>query len=239
MEIIKAEGLSFGYAKDIILDEIDLSVNSGDFTVISGANGTGKSTLFKLLLNEFSPSDGTIRWFGQDIKSFKAWNKIGYVAQHNILMGNSFPATVEEVVKASLYSEIGFLRFANKKHTEKTMKYLELVGMRDFAKSMVGELSGGQQQKVMIARALVCEPEILLLDEPTTGVDSKSTEELYNILGRLNKTDKLTILMILHDFSGVSQYLSNVFSVKNNKLFAVELEQAPHCRFCYANKNNR
>lgn len=225
MEIITVKDLSFGYEKEPIFDKISFSICAGDFAAMIGANGTGKSTLLKLLLNECVSQTGSIHWFGQAIEHMKSWRKLGYVPQHNILMGNGFPATVQEVVQANLFSQIGFMRFATKKHREQTMEALKLVGMEDYAKRLIGNLSGGQQQRVMIARALVCNPEVLLLDEPTTGVDSKSCEDLYHLLKHLNTKKNLTVILITHDVRSVFPYLTKVFYLEDTSLTQLNAQQ--------------
>ena len=130
-------------------------------------------------------------------------DKIGYVSQISMSTGASFPATVEEIVMANLYSKIGFMKFPKKEHKEKVKEALKIVNMEDYSKRLIGNLSGGQQQRVMIARALVSDPKILILDEPTTGIDAASEEQLYNLLEKLNKESKITIIIVSHDFAKI------------------------------------
>lgn len=225
MEIIKVENLKFYYEKQIVLNDINFTVNNGDFVSILGSNGSGKSTLIKLLLRELTPDSGNINWFENDIKINKSWNKIGYVPQHNILNENRFPATVLEVVKANLFSDIGFMKFPNKSHIKKAISALKMVGMESFSKKLIGNLSGGQQQKIMLARALVNDPQILILDEPTTGIDQNSCNSLYELLERFNKEKKLTVIMVTHDIGSVYKYLNKAFYLEKNSLLELSLEQ--------------
>jgi zinc transport system ATP-binding protein len=221
--VIEVSQLAFAYASQPVLQQVGFSVARGDFAAIIGSNGSGKSTLLKLLLGFLHPDAGKIRLMGQDIGSFRDWPKIGYVPQNINVSGNGFPATAQEVVQANLFSKIGLMRFPKKSHREKTMEALGLVGMEAYAKRMIGELSGGQQQRVMLARVLVSDPEIVFLDEPTTGVDAESTLSLYELLRRLNHERGLTILMVTHDVERVSAYANRIFCLEETSL--VELEQ--------------
>lgn len=216
--IISIENVSFAYNKENVLQDIILSINEGDFVGIIGCNGSGKSTLMKLLIGQLSPSKGKIKLFNEDLSKSTNLNKIGYVPQISLSSGANFPATVEEVVMANLYSKIGFMRFPKKEHKDKVKEALKIVNMEDFSKRLIGNLSGGQQQRVMIAKALVSDPKIIILDEPTTGIDASSEEQLYALLEKLNKESKITIVIVSHDFDKISKYTNKIFVVKNNKV---------------------
>lgn len=222
-DVIEAENLSFGYGAELVLEKIGFSVSAGDFAAVIGANGTGKSTLMRLLLGELEPSGGTIRLFGQDVRKFKDWPKIGYVPQNGLASRADFPATAEEIVKANLFSQIGLLRFPKKIHREKVRQALELVDMGPYARRMIGRLSGGQQQRVMLARVLVNRPEIMLLDEPTTGVDAGTVQSLYELLSYLNREFGLTIVMVTHDIGRAEQYVSRTLCLEEGSM--VELDK--------------
>lgn len=224
-KVIEVDQVRFGYGSEPILDKIGFAVFKGDFVGIIGSNGTGKSTLLKLLLGELTPTGGTITILGEDIRHFKHWSKIGYVPQNGIAAGGSFPATAEEIVKANLFSQIGLMRFPKKEHLEKTRQALDLVGMADYAKRLIGNLSGGQQQRVMIARVLVNEPEMMLLDEPTTGIDAKSAEALYTLLSRLNSETGLTIAMVTHDVARAADYVSRILCLEEGSLVELDHDQ--------------
>lgn len=216
--IISIENVSFGYNKENVLKDIILSIDEGDFVGIIGCNGSGKSTLMKLLIGQLSPSKGKIKLFNEDLDKSSNLNKIGYVPQISLSSGANFPATVEEVVMANLYSKIGFMRFPKKQHKEKVKEALKIVNMEDFSKRLIGNLSGGQQQRVMIAKALVSDPKIIILDEPTTGIDAASEEQLYALLEKLNKESNITIVIVSHDFSKISKYTNKIFVVENNRV---------------------
>ena len=216
--IISIENVSFAYNKENVLQDIILSVDKGDFVGIIGCNGSGKSTLMKLLIGQLSPSKGRIKLFGEDLNKSNKLNKVGYVPQISLSSGATFPATVEEVVMANLYSRIGFMRFPKKEHKEKVKEALRIVNMEEYSKRLIGNLSGGQQQRVMIAKALVSDPEIIVLDEPTTGIDAASEEKLYALLNKLNKESNITIIIVSHDFAKIQQYTNKIFVVENNKV---------------------
>jgi zinc transport system ATP-binding protein len=222
---IEAENLSFSYGNEPIFTKIGFSVYKGDFVAVIGSNGTGKSTLMKLILGELAPTDGCIRIFNQDVSKFKDWPKIGYVPQSGLQSADSFPATAEEIVTANLFSQIGLMRFPKKKHRDKAQQALELVEMGAYSKRMIGELSGGQRQRVMLARVLVNDPEIMILDEPTTGVDARTVESLYELLSSLNRETGLTIVMVTHDISRASNYVSRVLCLEEGSLMELGKEQ--------------
>ena len=222
--IIEVNDVSFRYGSDPVLDNVSFSIHAGDFAAIIGPNGTGKSTLMRLMLGELVPSSGSIRLFGQDTHQFHDWPKIGYVPQNSLHSSTGFPATAEEIVTANLFSKIGLMRFPKKEHRKKALEALELVGMGGYAKRLIGEMSGGQQQRVMLARVLVGEPEIMLLDEPTTGVDSAAISSLYDLLKMLNQEQGITVVMVTHDISRATDCVSRVMCLEEGSL--VELDKA-------------
>jgi len=203
---------SFSYgAGTPVLQDISFTLNKGDFAALIGPNGAGKSTLLRLLLAELHPSEGNISLFGEDVRFFKNWTDVGYVAQNSTVKSSRIPATVEEIVTASIYSKSRNQRLSGKERRLRAMGALAQVGVEDCAKKMLGSLSGGQQQRVMIARALVSKPRLMLLDEPATGIDDKSVEMLYELLGNINRETGLMILMVTHDAQRVLDYVSRIF----------------------------
>ncbi|WP_313346123.1 ABC transporter ATP-binding protein [Sedimentibacter sp.] len=215
---IEAENLSFSYGNESIFTKIGFSVYKGDFVAVIGSNGTGKSTLMRIILGELTPTDGSIRILNQDVSKFKDWPKIGYLPQSGLQSADSFPATAEEIVMANLFSQIGLLRFPKKKHRDKVRQALKLVGMEAYSKRMISELSGGQRQRVMLAHVLVSNPEIMILDEPTTGVDSRAVDSLYKLLSSLNRKTGITIVMVTHDIGRASGYVSRILSLEEGSL---------------------
>lgn len=226
---IDLEGVSFGYDnKKTVLENISLKVQQGTFLGLVGPNGSGKSTLIKLILGLLKTKSGDISLFGTPIEKFKDWDKIGFVSQKANSFNTGFPATVFEVVSSGLVKKIGLFRFMNKQHRNKVMEAIEAVDMADFINRNIGELSGGQQQRVFIARALVSDPELLILDEPTVGVDIKNVDSFYNMLGQLNKAKGITMLLVTHDIGTITEQATQVACLNRTLHFhgdADEFEQ--------------
>ncbi|MDQ0218288.1 metal ABC transporter ATP-binding protein [Peribacillus cavernae] len=208
--IIEVEDLSYKYARDSVLEQVSLKVPEGAFLALVGPNGSGKSTLLKLILGLLRIQTGTIKLFGEDIRQFTNWDKIGFVSQKANSFNSGFPASVLEVVQSGLTKKIGLFKFPGKEHRKKVLEALESVGMLDFKDRNVGELSGGQQQRIFIARALVSEPELLILDEPTVGVDSKNVHQFYELLEVLNKNMGITLILVTHDVGTVTNIVTHV-----------------------------
>ncbi|WP_079526494.1 metal ABC transporter ATP-binding protein [Halobacillus hunanensis] len=209
-KIIEIDHVSFKYDAEWIVQDVDLSIEKGQFLGLVGPNGSGKSTLIKLMLGLVKPDQGNIRLFGQELRHFNQWQEVGFVSQKANSFNSGFPATVLEVVKTGLVSRIGAFRFFNRKHKEKAMKALEIVEMEDYAESSIGELSGGQQQRVFIARALVSDPSLLILDEPTVGVDAKHVANFYDLLAKLNREQDISLLMVTHDIGTITEHATHV-----------------------------
>lgn len=224
-KVIEVKDLFFGYSDEIILENVNFYVEKGDFIGIIGPNGSGKSTLIKLLLKILNPIRGEIKILGERIEKFDKWYKLGYISQKANSFNTAFPATVEEIVGANLFSKVGLFKPLNKQHKEQINHALELVGMQDYKNKLIGNLSGGQQQRVFIARVLVSQPEVMFLDEPTVGVDVKSEEVLYCLLGKLNKELGITILMISHDISAVTVHANKLACMGNRELLMHESHQ--------------
>ncbi|CAA6818212.1 MAG: Zinc ABC transporter, ATP-binding protein ZnuC [uncultured Sulfurovum sp.] len=208
MSVIEIKNLSFAYDKQVILENINLSVQENDFLAIIGPNGGGKSTLLKLILGINPIKEGTIHTFGELPKKNLA--KIGYVPQ-NTNVNTEFPIKVIEVV---LMGHIGEKRpLFGYAEDEKlcAMGALEQVGMKEFANEKIGSLSGGQRQRVMIARALCAHPKILILDEPTASIDVEGQKQIYKLLETLNSY--ITIIVVSHDVSVIMQYATTVVHI--------------------------
>ena len=201
MDAVAVKGLDFSYGNTRILRNINFTIPEGRFAVLLGPNGAGKSTLLKLMLGELplNGQRGRIELLGQEIRQFKDWQKVSYVSQNGMASCQNFPASVEELVQADLYAQIGRFRFAGRKEKEQVRGALNQVGMGDFAKRMIGRLSGGQQQRTAIARALIYRPAILLADEPTGNLDRKNSKEIVDLLKLSNRNLHQTILLITHD----------------------------------------
>lgn len=208
--IIEIKQITYRYEKETVLENINLTVPNGAFLAIVGPNGSGKSTLLKLILGLLKPQKGEIRLFGQELNKFKDWQQIGYVSQKANSFNTGFPATVFEVVSSGLTKKLGMFRFFKKEHTKYVYDALEAVGMREYSHRNIGELSGGQQQRVFIARALVSDPKLLILDEPTVGVDAENVNSFYHMLADLNKKKEITLLLVTHDIGTISDKVTHV-----------------------------
>lgn len=201
MNAIEIKDLNFSYESIPVLEGVNISVPSGRFAALIGANGAGKSTLIKILLRELplTGERGTIKLMGNDLRQFNKWKEVGYVPQNGMASYKDFPASVEEIIQANLYAQIGMFRFAGKKEKEQVLSALRQVGMEPFRKRLIGKLSGGQQQRILLARALVNRPKLLILDEPTSGVDEKNTEEFYRLIRTFNREEGVTVFLVTHD----------------------------------------
>lgn len=210
MKLVEIENLTVSYEGISALDKVSFSVESKDFLGIIGPNGAGKTTLFSCMLGLITNYQGNIRFFGTDIRKSRQYlQKIGYVPQKPVFERN-FPATVEEVVA------MGIVKDQSK---EKVDASLQKVWLHELGKRRVGDLSGGQQQRVFIAKALVNDPQILILDEPVTGIDAQSTEFFYQILKDLNHNDGITIIWSSHDLDAVSKLATKVACLNRSLFF--------------------
>ncbi len=208
--LIQLDDVSFNYGQSSILKDINLTVNKGEFWALIGPNGSGKSTLLNIVLGLLKPSSGTIKLFGAPLESFKKRERIGYVSQKSNSFNSGFPATVVEVVRSGLTRKKGLYKRFNKNDIAKAMEALEIVGMSNFAENNIGELSGGQQQRVFIARALVGDPELLIMDEPTVGIDQQNVASFYSMLNELNREHGLAIVIVTHEIDLVTELATHV-----------------------------
>ena len=209
-ELIAVRNVSFGYDGGRVLLDISFSICRGDFLAIIGPNGSGKTTLIKIILGLLKPGQGEILLMGEPVSKFRNWQKIGYIPQKATHIDPFFPASVREVVAMALLSNRKTLGLSRKQAETAIDDALRHVGMEAFKAYPVGSLSGGQQQRVFIARALVTSPEVLFLDEPTTGVDAETQDHFYGMLDRLNKKEGMTIILITHDIGIVNKHITRV-----------------------------
>jgi zinc transport system ATP-binding protein len=194
--VIDLQGGSVVYDGRLALDAVDLQVEAGEVVAVLGANGSGKSTLVRALLSLVPLAAGTVSLFGTPVARFSDWPRIGWVPQRSAA-ATGVPATVGEVVASGRLALRG-LRPARAGDREAVARAIETVGLTDRTKDSVGTLSGGQQQRVLIARALTCDPELLVLDEPTAGVDAESQLALAQTLRTLVDAGT-TVLVVTHE----------------------------------------
>lgn len=230
MNAIEIKNLHFSYGKENVLDGVSLCLKEGRLAILAGENGAGKSTLLRLLLGELpigenpkgdqeeGSGDGSIEILGQDIRQFKDWSSISYVPQNGMGGWKDFPASVEEIVRANLYKQIGLFRFAGKKERQQVRAALAQVGMEEYQNRLIGRLSGGQQQRVLLARALVNEPKLLILDEPTSALDEKNASHFYRLLKKINAEKRITVLMVTHDLKRALSYADDIWVLEDGRV---------------------
>ncbi|MDW0313891.1 MAG: metal ABC transporter ATP-binding protein [Nitrososphaeraceae archaeon] len=207
-EVIKLENVTYRYNSDLVLEDISFKADEADLLGIIGPNGAGKTTLFSLILGLLEGYQGKITVFGEDIRNNrKILKKIGYIPQKNII-DQGFPATVEEIVSLGVFE---------RKTKDKIISAIKTVGLLEQKHKRIGELSGGQQQRILIAKALVNEPQLLILDEPTTGIDLETQNKFYALLRKLNSENKITIILASHDLDAINK-LANKIACVNRKM---------------------
>lgn len=213
---IQLEDVSFSYDKNPVLEGVSFSVYQGDYIGIIGPNGGGKTTLLKIILGLLEPESGVVRIMGHDIYNLKERSIIGYVPQRITQAEHRFPATVEEIVETGRIAKLGLFKRLTANDRETVRRVMDIAGVSPFKNRLIGDLSGGEMQKVFIARALAGDPKILVLDEPTTGVDVGSQKKFYEFLGKLNKEHNLTIIFVSHDVDIVSTEARSVICLNKN-----------------------
>lgn len=214
--VVELSDVEFGYTASPVVTDISLAIDSGEYVAVVGPNGSGKSTLMKLMLGLLSPDSGTARLFGEPSSGFDDGARIGYVAQH-ASASKEMPITVREVVKMGRFPHVGFGRLSQA-DWDIVDSALETVGMSGFANRRVTQLSGGQRQRAFIARALASEADLLVLDEPTVGVDAESVDAFYDLLEALNE-EGITILLIEHDLGAVTDHAERVVCLNREVYF--------------------
>ena len=209
MQAIDVENLYFSYGPNQIISDANFSINKGDFAALIGANGSGKTTLMKLILGELEADKGRIRIFGKDVKKDMALPCLRYVPQLGLADNSNFPASCYEVVSTGIYK--GLARKLKPEDKRQIDQAFDLVGMGAYKKRNIGRLSGGQRQRILLARALVSAPSILMLDEPTAGVDAETSRSFYKLLKTINEEKRVTIVTITHDIEKIYAYTNRVF----------------------------
>jgi len=212
-KIIEFKNVTFSYGKQPAVDNATFSIEKGDFVGMIGPNGAGKTTVVKLMLGLLSPDSGSIKVFGREISRFHDWQRVGYVPQKATNFDQNFPASVFEVASMGRVSKAGLMKQLSNADNDAVEKALEVAGISNLRNSRIGDLSGGQQQRVFIARALASEPDLLILDEPTVGVDQKAQHDFYVLLGRLNRERGMTLVLISHDVGVVAKNAGKIACV--------------------------
>ncbi|MCI7805064.1 MAG: ABC transporter ATP-binding protein [Oscillospiraceae bacterium] len=218
MAQLTCENLTLGYDGNVIVENLDFSINEGDYLCIVGENGSGKSTLMKTILGLQPPVSGKILT-GDGLSR----SEIGYLPQQTDVQ-RDFPASVREIVLSGCQARCGIRPFYSKEEKALAESNMEKMGITQFAKRCYRELSGGQQQRVLLARALCATRKLLLLDEPVSGLDPKVTAEMYSLIEELNSKENITIIMISHDIAAAVKYASHILHIDKTVFFGTKQE---------------
>ncbi len=213
--ILKVDSVFAGYGNEDVIKNVSFVVEKGDYICIVGENGSGKSTLVRALANIINVKSGSVQYF--DVKN------IGYLPQQSTDKGE-LPATVYEVVLSGCLNE-KHGPFFSRKQKNKAKENIKLLGIENIAQKQFSVLSGGQKQRVLLARALCASDLFLLLDEPVTGLDPIVTDELYKLISKLNKENKITVLMVSHDVEAACKYATKVLHLKGDVKFFGKTEE--------------
>jgi zinc transport system ATP-binding protein len=226
--LISVRGVNFRYDGQPVLVNVSLDIRAGDFLALLGPNGSGKTTLLKVMLGLLRPQSGEVRLMGRPLAGFKDWSLVGYVPQKATHIDPFFPASARDVVSMAVPGGRPGAGPAGREPRDKAIdRALELVDMKEFGDRRIGSLSGGQQQRVFIARAIATRPRVLLLDEPTTGVDAENQARFYETLAVLNEREGITIVQVTHDIGIVDRHISQVACLNRTLAY-----HGSHLEFC-------
>ncbi len=214
--VVTLRGAAFGYGDRAVLTGVDLTIRSGEIVAIVGPNGSGKSTLMKGVLGLNERVAGTVTLFGEDSSEFHDRARLGYVPQRHTLSA-SVRATAEEIVSTGRLSRIGWLGRLRATDRQIVARSLEVVGLADRAATEVSTLSGGQQRRVLIARALAGQPDVLIMDEPTAGVDAANQHVLADVLARLVERD-VTMVIVTHELGALERLLTRIVVIDAGRI---------------------
>lgn len=209
MPLIKANNISLAYDGRTVVDNLSFAVSKGDYLCVIGENGSGKSTLIRALLSLISPSSGSLE-YGDGLSK----NEIGYLPQQTRVQ-RDFPSSVFETVLSGCQNRLGFLPFYTAAHKKKALDALRILKAENLKNTCYHELSGGQQQRVLLARAMCATDKLLILDEPTAGLDPIITEDFYSVINDINKSG-ITVIMVSHDIEAVSEYATHILHLTHS-----------------------
>ncbi|MFH0772798.1 MAG: metal ABC transporter ATP-binding protein [bacterium] len=231
--VLSAQHVSFHYGGSEVVNDVSFDVQEGDYVALVGHNGSGKSTLLKLFLNLLVPSKGKITLWGVPSGTFSDWKRIGYLPQNVQLFNPLFPATVREVVALGLLSQKQFPKRMTSNDAEKVYDALKQMHILPLADKLVGELSGGQMQRTLLARAIVHSPQLLFLDEPVSAIDTETRNDFFTYTGELNKKQKTTIILVTHDIEHSGGFANKMLYLDKKILFYGNFKQlcvSPHMK---------
>lgn len=218
MAQLTCQNLTLKYDGRVILEDLNFTVRAGDYLCIVGENGSGKSTLMKTILGLHTEYEGNMET-GDGLLA----SEIGYLPQQTNVQ-RDFPASVREIVLSGCQGRCGFRPFYTKEEKNLAWRNMGRMGILEFEKRCYRELSGGQMQRVLLARALCATQKALLLDEPVSGLDPKVTVEMYQLIARLNRDDGITILMVSHDIAAAVKYASHILHIGETVFFGTKQE---------------
>ena len=225
IEIVTTELLTCSYREGRVLEDVSFQVERGDYVGIVGPNGSGKSTLVKALLGLVAINKGSATLFGSPLTHFRDWHKVGYLPQSLHLVNPVFPATVHETVGLGLLSLKRFPKRLNRLDHDKISIILNELGVLDIEHKLIGELSGGQLQRVLLARAIVNDPELLVLDEPTAALDPETRSRFYAMISDINRSRGVTVLLVTHDSGAIGEHASKMLYLDKKILFYGSFDQ--------------
>ena len=225
VKIVATELLSCSYREGRVLEDVSFQVERGDYVGIVGPNGSGKSTLIKAILGLVSINKGSASLFGTPLSLFRDWHRVGYLPQSLNLVNPIFPATVHETVGLGLLSLKRFPKRLNRADSDKISTILDELGILDLKDKLIGELSGGQLQRVLLARAIVNDPELLVLDEPTAALDPETRGRFYAMIADINRSRGVTVLLVTHDSGTIGEYASKMLYLDKKLLFYGSFDQ--------------
>jgi zinc transport system ATP-binding protein len=219
MKILSVEQLSFRYNSVEVLSDISFDVDAGDYIGLVGPNGSGKTTIIKIILGLLPKGKGRVALFGADSAALRDRQKVGYLPQKPAHFNPHFPASVKEIVSLGLFSSQRFPKRITKDDEANIHEAMAMAEVLDISDALIGELSGGQQQRVLVARAIVNKPELLVLDEPTTTLDPEAREHFFKILYELNRRENVTVILVTHDIASIGKYASKLLYLDKKIIF--------------------
>lgn len=226
--VISTRAISCSYREGKVLEDISFEVEQGDYVGVVGPNGSGKSTLIKALLGLVPVHSGEAFIFGDRLSSFRDWHRVGYLPQSLNLVNPVFPATVHETVGLGLLSLKKFPKVLTKSDRVCVSEIIDKLGISDIESKLICELSGGQLQRVLLARAIVNKPELLFLDEPTAALDPETRGRFYAMIGDINRTSGVTVILVTHDSGAIGEHASKMLYLDKKMLFYGSFDEFCH-----------
>ena len=239
--VLEVQNLTVHYGNFKAITKINFTMEKGDFIGLTGPNGSGKSTLIKAILGLIDFSQGTIKLLGKPLANFSQFSRIGYVPQKQTKLNPLLPATIEEVLLTGLLGAKKFPRLVSKVDRQQVANILATLKIALPKEKIFAELSGGQQQKILLARALITQPELLILDEPSSALDQTTRKEFFELLRKINSQNQVSIILISHDTGSIGQYANKILYLDRKQIFfgpINEFCQGENTADCFEKRNN-